>query len=128
MSNSLTGAQLIIEERQRQIKEEGWTAKHDDRHNHDELAWAAVCYAAPAEVTASEVTFVGQWNCNCRSVDECWCTSFPKTFQDFDDPWPWEDDWDKRDKHDRIRCLVIAGALIAAEIDRLKRIEGTEDE
>jgi hypothetical protein len=27
--------------------------------------------------------------------------------------------WDKRRKHDRRRKLVIAGALIAAEIDRL---------
>jgi hypothetical protein len=29
------------------------------------------------------------------------------------------DAWDKREKHSRIRRLEIAGALIAAEIDRL---------
>ena len=31
----------------------------------------------------------------------------------------WE--WDKRGKHERIRQLEIAGALLAAEIDRLLR-------
>jgi hypothetical protein len=53
------------------------------------------------------------------------------------DPWPWFDEvpetryaddnswrrvkvWDKREKHDRMRRLEIAGALIAAEIDRLE--------
>ncbi|HCT33652.1 MAG TPA: hypothetical protein DF966_10890, partial [Sulfitobacter sp.] len=41
----------------------------------------------------------------------------------FEDPWPseWDDEWDKRDQLDRRRKLVIAGALIAAEIDRLDR-------
>ena len=35
------------------------------------------------------------------------------------------DDWGLQEKHknDRIKQLVIAGALIAAEIDRLQRIE-----
>ena len=31
--------------------------------------------------------------------------------------------WDKRKKHSRVRQLVIAGALIAAEIDRVRRAE-----
>jgi hypothetical protein len=35
------------------------------------------------------------------------------------DAWPWSRNWDKRDKHSRTRRLEIAGALIAAEIDRL---------
>jgi len=55
----------------------------------------------------------------------------------FVDPWPWFDEvevtrygdglttqvpaWDKRKKHNKLRRLVIAGALIAAEIDRLQR-------
>lgn len=36
--------------------------------------------------------------------------------------WPWAEAWNKKDKHSRIRQLEIAGALIAAEIDRLQRL------
>lgn len=35
--------------------------------------------------------------------------------------WPWDKSWDKRNQHNHIRRLAIAGALIAAEIDRLQR-------
>jgi hypothetical protein len=39
----------------------------------------------------------------------------------FADPCPesWAPEYDKRGKHDRLRRLEIAGALIAAEIDRI---------
>ena len=106
-----TGVELIAEERTRQIEEEGWTPEHDDDHRDDEIAWAAVCYAAPDRVFVtgvhgSESTVV------------------------FNDPWPWDIDWDKREDLDdppgRIRQLQMAGALIAAEIDRLQRKEERE--
>lgn len=93
-----TGADLIAAERQRQMAKEGWTPAHDDEHVSGELAWAAVCYAAPGSVYSDGSDMV--------------------------DPWPWAKEWDKRDKHDRQRRLVIAGALIAAEIDRLRRLAG----
>ncbi len=35
--------------------------------------------------------------------------------------WPWHPDWWKPTPNDRIRELTKAGALIAAEIDRLQR-------
>lgn len=40
-------------------------------------------------------------------------------------PWPWHSDGDRRSRHagDRLRQLAIAGALIAAEIDRLLRLK-----
>ena len=38
--------------------------------------------------------------------------------------WPWEAEWYKPDAADRTRNLAKAGALIAAEIDRLKRAAG----
>lgn len=40
------------------------------------------------------------------------------------------DSWGLQEKHkgDRIKRLVIAGALIAAEIDRLQRIENSDSE
>jgi hypothetical protein len=56
---------------------------------------------------------------------------------EFTDPWPWEGNDDRRparanevlpnsvlSKKKRIRQLEKAGALIAAEIDRLLRLDG----
>jgi hypothetical protein len=113
-----SGVELIAEERKRQIEEEGWTAEHDDRHKNGKLALAACCYAAPVPIfrmleTTSQVSFY--------------------------DPWPWDMSDDKRHRckasdrgvrakpeeytpGERIDLLVKAGALIAAEIDRLLRI------
>ncbi|HDZ25644.1 hypothetical protein LCGC14_1066490 [marine sediment metagenome] len=36
-------------------------------------------------------------------------------------PWPWDRQSDKRGKHDRRRQLVIAAALLVAEIERFDR-------
>lgn len=102
-----TGIQLITEERKRQISKEGWTAEHDDEHSSGELNDAALAYAfAAAEQTRGE-------NLECvQTLAES--TNLPK-------PWPWELQWWKPSE-DPIRNLVKAGALIAAEIDRLQRI------
>jgi hypothetical protein len=35
----------IRAERERQMGQEGWTYRHDDRHNNREIAKAAACYA-----------------------------------------------------------------------------------
>jgi len=95
-----TGAELIAEERERQISEEGWTEAHDDQHNEGELVAAAACYAQYASITAH----VG-----------------PNATRLLSPPpmWPWERHWWKPSED--VRCLVKAGALIAAEIDRLQR-------
>lgn len=89
-----TGIELIAEERQRQIDVEGWTPEHDDEHICGEMAQAAACYAHPNIVRRLDM--VG---------------------------WPesWSIDYFKPTPDDRIRELVKAGALIAAEIDRLNR-------
>lgn len=42
----VTGVSLIAAERERQVTAEGWTPAHDDKHTDDELAIAAVIYAA----------------------------------------------------------------------------------
>jgi hypothetical protein len=42
--------------------------------------------------------------------------------------WPWGDEWDKKDKHPRRRQLVIAAALIVAEIERLDRAEAATND
>lgn len=110
----MTGAEMIAAERQRQIDAEGWTPEHDDEHTGDELAWAAVCYSAPEVVFRKneEQQITGGYGGDPQDVTNR---------VTFDDPWPWDEDWDKRQEHDRLRQLAIAGALIAAEIDRLKR-------
>jgi hypothetical protein len=91
-----SGITRIGNERARQLGQEGWSHEHDDQHAHGELAMAAACYALSAVPYAS----IGQ--------------------NDYV-TWPWERCWDKRGKHDAMRKLEIAGALIAAEIDRLQR-------
>lgn len=98
VKNGDTGAERIAAERNRQIEEEGWSAEHDSIHENDELSLAAICYASPIPVY-----------CKIWHVDGT---------TNLEDPFPWAE-WDKRHKHNRIRQLEIAGALIAAEIDRL---------
>lgn len=92
-----TGAQLIAAERTRQIAVEGWTAEHDAEHAGESLAIAACCYALPPSMRKWRTT---------------WGNVTVPTL------WPWEvEAWKPGD---RIRELVKAGALIAAEIDRLQ--------
>ncbi len=105
------GAELIAEERDRQIYREGWNEMHDDQHSDGSLVWAAICYAASSL---------------CEDVYRRWAeiqeAKEPAGLV-YSDPWPWDKKWDKRSKHDRERKLAIAGALIAAELDRLLREE-----
>jgi len=111
----VTGVERIAKERLRQESEEGWSGDHDDDHISGELALAAACYAAPTRLYTAERNAQGHR---------------------FMDPWPWDSCWDKRPRdksgnlregtrEERIRDLVKAGALVAAEIDRLER-EGQE--
>lgn len=95
----MNGIELIAAERQRQIEVEGWTPEHDDGHVHGELAWAAASYAL-----ASSLNGFNDW---VRHLIH-------------DRLWPFSRAWWKPSE-DRIRNLVKAGALIAAEIDRLQR-------
>ena len=95
----MSGAELIAAERQRQIAVEGWTAEHDDEHCMGEMIGAAVTYAAHALEIVSDGEVPGADN-------EGW--------------WPWEDACFKPSP-EPTRNLVKAGALIAAEIDRLQR-------
>jgi hypothetical protein len=87
-----TGIELIAEERQRQIEVEGWTSEHDKQHICGDLSDAAVCYAMR-----------GYWR---QRID-------------YKMIWPFSEEWFKSDPDNRTRDLVKAGALIAAEIDRI---------
>lgn len=101
----LTGAELIISERVRQEELVGYTAEHDDKHTHGELAIAGAAYAAWAGNQAGYNQTAGD----------------AKQFE-----WPFEmSEW--RPSKDLIGTLVKAGALIAAEIDRLQRSQVKQD-
>lgn len=91
-----TGIELIADERCRQVKVKGWSADHDDSHTLGDLAVeAARCAVNGTDASVSD---------------------------------PLERDWGIVARHgvhgkepDRIHTLAVAGALIAAEIDRLQR-------
>jgi hypothetical protein len=92
-----TGIELIAEERQRQIEVEGWTLDRDLMHTDESLACAASCYALPER----HRLFIR--------------LGLPY-------PWRWTATYWKPTPDNRIRELQKAGALIAAEIDRLQRL------
>lgn len=93
-----TGIDLIAAERQRQERVLGYSVRHDQEHVEEELARAAAVYALPP-------IFRTHLERECR----VW--------------YPWPGDWDFRGNTNRIRELQKAGALIAAEIDRLIAID-----
>lgn len=115
MMGAEQGASLIAAERQRQIDAEGWTPEHDDQHDDGELAEAACCYATDPKIRADiMLTTDGAANVNTPGSGY--------------DPrhWPWHDGW-RPHPDDRVRELVKAGALIAAEIDRLQRLAAARE-
>lgn len=96
----MTGVQLIAEERNRQITEEKFSESFDLKYTDDELAEAAACYALPD-----------------RSRSYALMRPSLRTMPHL---WPWHIDWWKPSPEDRVRELAKAGALIAAEIDRIQ--------
>ena len=103
----LTGVERIAAERQRQIERWGATSEHDVAHRDGQLARAAARYALPPAVRDVTIlsTTVGRF------------------------VWPgtgyarWE-----FHPGERLRELEKAGALIAAEIDRLLADEPVQSE
>lgn len=118
-----TGIELIAEERQRQIEVEGYDKKHDSGHTDMELAGAAACYISGA--INKDYPKFSRFQVHKQAESHCMVNSDDRGDRrlrkaGWYDGWPWgEDDWfdDKRDKHDKINLLKIAGAFIAAQID-----------
>ena len=71
----------------------GWTKDHDFRHQRGELLAAAICYAVPP---------------NHRAL----------ILQAY-----WPQSWEYHQSKNRMKELVKAGALVAAEIERLDALE-----
>lgn len=99
----MTAIDEIAAERERQKSVEGWTAEHDDKHNHEEMASAAACYAMPRSFRRLAMPY----------VDDVLSRL-----------WPWDSKWWKPGP--RRRDLVKAGALIVAEIERLDRADAAK--
>ena len=98
----MTGAELIQQARKRHAEVEGWTPEHYPDHDKQELVLAAIAYAA-IDVPSHRLWGIHGF---CRGM------------------WPWDWKWWKPNP-DPVRNLVKAGALIAAEIDRLQALEET---
>ena len=94
---TMDGIARIAAERKRQTEVEGWTTEHDAEHVDGSLATAASIYAMPPRnrlIRGDGGAPLG---------------------------WPWAYSWWKPTPKDRVRELEKAGALIAAEIDRILR-------
>lgn len=125
----LRGASLILSERYRQVQVEGWTPEHDAEHDEGELLRAARLYAEAASVAADGPRTAGivarYLERRGYEQDEDYRRMVENPARHFfgwdkaPDAWPWDPSWWKPSP-DPIRNLVKAGALIAAEIDRLR--------
>jgi len=89
-----TGIELIAEERQEQIEKHGWDSDHDSQHQYGELRKMAAVLC---------------------------CDGTDARVEDYGDFSTGENMWGLENKlaNDEIHRLKVAGALIAAEIDRL---------
>lgn len=97
-----TGIELITQERQDQIEKHGRTVESDSIHNYDlQLSRAA------ARLCHDDIG--GYWSLE----------KLPKNWS--------QEIWDKMTNKPYIKRLIIAGALIAAEIDRLNYNVEQED-
>ena len=96
----MTGIELIVIEREEQLKKHKYTLKHDQDHERGELAKAA------AVLAVHHTDAIVQ-------DDE-------QPFETNGDPWGLESKLCKSNNKDElIHRLKVAGALIAAEIDRI---------
>lgn len=104
----MNGTQLIAQERKRQQRAEGYDWRHDDGHTRGEIALAAAVYALPVEYRKRDVWKAKLWQLLWPAG---WrfkgAVDIQSTTQPIDT---------------RIRELAKAGALVAAEIDRLQRV------
>lgn len=89
---------LIIDERNKQLQR--WSDQHDDQHDDESLIAAAEACLAESSYKASNL-----WPLS-------WASAYFVKFRE-------------KTREER---LAIAGALIAAELSRLERLEGKEIE
>ncbi len=97
----MTGIERIAAERRRQIDQKGYDASHDEVHRDSQLLRAGITHARHALQPEAVRSFIRPHG------------------------WPWaEGEWTF--DLDPVRELEIAGALIAAEIDRLIALQNKD--
>jgi hypothetical protein len=96
-----TGIEIIAKERKRQIEEEGYTSENDDKEFYDDLSDAAAIYAMNK---GDRTLMIEDGDSIINTI------------------WPWDIKYYKP-TNNRIHELAKAGALIAAEIDKLLRLK-----
>ena len=117
---SKTGIEMIADERKRQIEIEGWTPEHDAGHTLGELALAAICYAHPRP-TPLAIKKLWPWDWS------WWKPTLIEAEEKFHGREQAGDTGfmyipDGAEDGAVVRDLVKAGALIAAEIDRINEV------
>jgi len=103
IKHSLDIADELFVERRSQVEEKGYDEDHDDGHRDGSIASAAATYAFYASTSG--------WR-DGRLMDS---SVFVSVFR-----WLWPSSWNFKARPRR-RCLIIAGALIIAEIERIDR-------
>ncbi len=155
-NNGMSGTSMIAAERQRQIDDERWSPEHDDEDDDFELAQAAECYVAAGYQIAGMVQWAapnGEAERLARQLHpddpKGLADALTRIRKDREDPvgacygrdrsgnvklpsgYQWPEDWEAevwKPSADPVHNLVKAGALIAAEIDRLQRASESEQE
>lgn len=108
-----TGTDLIREERAKQITR-GFSEDHDKQHDDGALALNAAILASP-QVLYQKEKFANSESIQAMRVSDSWRLPNPAFRGNV------IIDNSHLDKRERIKQLVVAGALIAAEIDRLQK-------
>lgn len=99
-----TGIELITIERQEQIEKHGWTIEKDSRYKVDTLLTLAKYLMTHQNDAEGD-------NLSAYLFSDVFGPNFPKNLKI------------KLDSKSHIERLTVAGALIAAEIDRLNNIQ-----
>jgi hypothetical protein len=102
------GLSVIAAERRRQIEAEQYTLEYDERHTSSELARAAICYVYAGWILA------GGGGPRAVQTSAKIAVLWPFARAEF------------KPAEDAPRNLEKAGALIAAELDRLERLRVSE--
>lgn len=122
MTNLSRATRDIADERDRQVRVEGWSADHDDGHTRGELAQAALCYVATSAGATRKLAAGYRADVLADPAGYYGATYRPLIAHE----WPWgRCDFKPRSRR---ADLVRAGALIVAEIERLDREAGASAE
>lgn len=104
---------MIAAERRRQIEVEGYNPQDDKLYNADQLSRAAAAYLAFDTVGLPDGRHLWPWD----------ASSFKPSARGRSDGY-----WTRGNAAARVRDLTKAGALIAAEIDRLQSLNLGDDQ